>query len=482
LSSETFYGIIIYMTIRITIHNDKCKLDNITNSQFFKLYDALSYEDEKSVYYKRKNPHLTFLDTRKRLLSKKRHEFPSGLLPRVLKILSDANVELIDKRPTHDKYLYIMNKKDFPTLYPYQKQALERIKLEKRCAICLPTGSGKTLLAMAAIKEKGLNTLVITPNLNLKEQFLEEAEYYFGKKYVEAYVTDNKKLKGKNNQLKPIIIANIQSIANLKGNEAKKFFGHFHYLACDESHHASASTYYKILTMYTKHITDRLLLTATPFRTDGTDMKLEGVIGDVKYNYTPREAVLGGYIVRPHLYVYPIENRLAISSGDFHKDYEDYIQNNKVRNDKIVGFARKFLDNTEKQILILVQRLEHADMLSKRLPEAIVITGETKENKKKLVDYRLGKSRLIVATVGVLGEGVDLPSIDILIMAYGYTSELLTLQAIGRGVRTNKEKVKKNCVVIDFFDKNIKTLERHSRNRIRTFKEYYFKENIKIIK
>lgn len=64
----------------------------------------------------------------------------------------------------------------------------------------------------------------------------------------------------------------------------------------------------------------------------------------------------------------------------------------------------------------------------------------------------------------MFGEGIDIPSLQAVILADGGKSVLNFYQKIGRALRPYKEK--KRAVVIDFVDNEIKYLYNHSKKRI----------------
>ncbi len=61
-----------------------------------------------------------------------------------------------------------------PTLRAYQREAIDRWhRAGDRGVVALPTGSGKTIVALAAIAERGVDTLILVPTRVLLEQWVE---------------------------------------------------------------------------------------------------------------------------------------------------------------------------------------------------------------------------------------------------------------------------------------------------------------------
>jgi superfamily II DNA or RNA helicase len=454
--------------ITITIGNVKSKITGLSEKQADFLYDQLSYEDEQAIFLKLRKKELFGIDLKKRLFQRKRGVFLTGLLPRVLTLLNDPNIQLVDNRTTADKVNYYVTKGAFPPSRYYQDEALKVILDNPLCAVEMATGTGKSLVINKTIAERGVNTLVIVPTLNLLDQFHSTAEYHFGSKYVGTH---------KSTKQKPITIANIQGIQK----QDQEWWDFYQQIIIDEYHRQAADSYYDLAKEFWEHVSYRVSLSATPFRNDNRDLKLEALAGPVLYSYKAKQAVKEGYIVAPYFVIYEIKN-FTVPSNGWHSDYKQYIVDNKVRNNKIIEVAKKFLTTTNKNILILVNRIEHVNLLAEQLPDLVVVTGETKGNDKVFEDYRMGKIRGVIATSGVMSEGVDIPNIDVLILGGGYESEILISQAIGRVVRLDPERGKKFGIVVDFNDLGQKILERHSQSRIDTYEMTYGKEYIKYIK
>lgn len=454
----------------IQVSNVWCTISGQSQSITDLLYDKLSYELDSDKWLKLKNKKLIGIDLRKRLFQPKRGRFLKGLLQRVEEILNSegVNYTLQDNRSFPEQYNYYMLKKVFPELRYYQKEVIELFKEKKSMAASLVTGSGKTLIIMSAIKEIGVNTLVITPNLSLKEQFLGSLELHFGKKYVGTHEVEDVE------DLKPITVANIQGLQN----KDQKFFDKFDMVIWDEAHHTSADTYFDLNKDYFKHISYRLTVTATPYRTDGSDMKLEAITGKIQYEYTAKQAIKDGYINPPHFLIYDYKHPQLISQGWF-KDYERLIETNMHRNRILVDLANKFITKTNKNVVILTQRVEHCNILQEKIPDSIVVTGETKGKEKIFEQYRLGNIRCLIATAQTIGEGIDIPNINVLLLAGGYQSDIYVSQAIGRVVRLDAENNKRFGIVVDIRDLKHKIFQRHSESRIELYETLYGKEYVR---
>ncbi len=99
-------------------------------------------------------------------------------------------------------------------LRDYQAQAVERWMIDKKGVIVLPTGAGKTYIALEIIKELSVSTLVIVPTLALLEQWKEKLSI-FGEEFVGEF-------SGRRKELKPITVTTYDSAyinAEILGNK-----------------------------------------------------------------------------------------------------------------------------------------------------------------------------------------------------------------------------------------------------------------------
>jgi len=451
--------------ITITLDNIFATLSGeVTDNVRDALYDFLSYETEDSKYVT-----IYGADTKTRLYQRKRQKFPVGLISDVEKYFQVHSIKynVIDTITVPEKYNYYMLKTPFYDLYDHQKKIMDEIKTRPRNAISSATGSGKSLVIMAAANHWGVNTLVITPSLGLVKQLRADFELHFGKKVVGGHKDDKQK---------EITICNIQGIQ--KKDQA--WFDHYEAIVIDEVHHASSKTYFALNKKFMKHISYRLFMSATLFRNDGHGMKLKGITGDTCFTYTAKQAIEDGVIVKPKFFIYNIKHEYVPSMG-FHQDYSYHLEENVNRNNKVVEITNKIIENTKNNLLILTQRVEHCHKLSERIPGSVVVTGKVKQSRQILEDYKLGKFQTLIATSGVLGEGIDLPNIDVLIIVGGYKSEILINQLVGRVVRRDDERGKTKGLVVDFYDANQKILEKHSKIRIKIYKETFYEEDVKVI-
>ena len=168
-------------------------------------------------------------------------------------------------------------------LRDYQEEAVKRWMVDKRGVVVLPTGAGKTHVALKVIRELSVSTLVVVPTLALLDQWLEKLSI-FGQNYVGEF-------SGRRKELKTITVTTYDSAyvnAEVLGNR-------FILLVFDEVHHLPAESYRQIAEMSIAPY--RLGLTAFPEREDGLHDLLPDLVGGIVYRLQPDD-LSGRYLAR----------------------------------------------------------------------------------------------------------------------------------------------------------------------------------------
>jgi len=203
-------------------------------------------------------------------------------------------------------------------------------------------------------------------------------------------------------------------------------------------------------------------LSATPFRDQGDDILVEACFGkticDISASYLIRE----NYLVKPDIYFVPISNMRGKGFGTYATAYKEAIVNNPIRNDIIVKVAKQMMDN-DRVILILCKQIKHGKILESLIPDSVFIHGShsSKIRKAHLDKIRERKASITIAST-IFDEGINVKSLDTLILAGSGKSKTRALQRVGRILR--KSPGKEEATVIDFMD-NCKYMLSHSNTR-----------------
>jgi superfamily II DNA or RNA helicase len=381
----------------------------------------------------------------------------------------DLSLDLCDEREPH----------------AYQTEALQAW-LDAGCwrSVVLPTGAGKTFLALRAIAHSAVSTLVVVPTLDLLHQWYARLENAFGLDIGVWY--------GQEKQLEPVTVTTYPS----GWAHAERLGNQFKLLIFDEIHHLPAPSWHEIALMCAAPY--RLGLTATypeaqpewqregvtttgkdqlrPFSyaTDDPVALLDELVGPVVYrkeiddltgeqlaeyrtervrvDLTPEERAT--YDAAYATYTgYVREARLRERHGpgwwnEFTRRsaYEAQARRAKVAELKlkeIVHQARGKLEvldrllreHRDRPMLIFTAHNRFAYEIARRhlIP---VITHQTgaAERKAFLEGFRAGTYRAIVTT-RVLNEGVDVPEAKIAVVLGGSASAREYVQRLGRVLR-----------------------------------------------
>ena len=224
----------------------------------------------------------------------------------------------------------------------------------------------------------------------------------------------------------------------------------------------------------------RIGVTATmPYKPEA-QFALEGIIGPKLAELTIKEGHEIGIIAKPVIKILDAPQVEGLEYVEGSKDnkkypevYQEGIVDNLARNMIIVATAKNLIAEN-KSTLINVTRIEHG----KRL-EALglsygvdckFIHGKDGDDVRTRVKNALESKKIkcVIAST-IFKEGVNIPSLNACINAAGGKSEIATLQALGRGLRTTE--TKKEVLIIDFKDVCNVWLRRHFRARLKVYKK-----------
>ena len=346
----------------------------------------------------------------------------------------------------------------------YLQAALEAWRDNDRCgSVVLPTGSGKTFLAVQAIADAGVSTLVVVPTIDLMNQWHATLTNAFGDQLPDGVGV----LGGGSHNVTNITVTTYDS-AYRYINEYGDQFG---LLVVDEVHHLPAPTYQQIPEMtIAPH---RLGLTATYERADEKHEVLEDLLGSVVYQEAVKE-LTGEYLSEYetiHLQVELTDDERENYDEEYQL-YRDYIDNHDIELWKEDGYQeflkRTSYDSQGRRALIAKQRaetiartaerkLDTLDNLLKRHYDdrTIIFTANnefayeisqefiipcithqtaTDERTEILERFRTGEYSML-ATSQVLDEVIDVPAANVGIILSGSASKRQYAQRLGRILR-----------------------------------------------
>lgn len=126
--------------------------------------------------------------------------------------------------------------------------------------------------------------------------------------------------------------------------------------------------------------------------------------------------------------------------------------NNEYRNNKILDIVNV---NEGKKILILTKLIEHGIILNNLIPNSYHMHGSTpkEERNEMFKEFTEGKSNILISTISIWSEGIDMPNLDIVINTSANSGDVKSIQVLGRILR--KFEGKNNAQYIDFMDESV---------------------------
>ena len=349
-------------------------------------------------------------------------------------------------------------------LYPYQSEALRHwTNRDCRGTVILPTGSGKTVVALHAMAFAREDTLVVSPTLDLMNQWYDRICDTFG---IDAGI-----LGGGHHEIRPVTITTYDSAYR----HMDRYGNRFGLLVFDEIHHLPAPTYLQIPELAVAP--HRLGLTATYRRADVRHPLLARCVGPVVYEKRIRDLkgqVLSEYeTVRIPVRLDGDEQKMY----DRHQDvYRQFVRENKVRyfaggwerfirQSAVKPAARRALlartemrriffraaakwevlesilkQHVRDRVLVFTEDNALAYAISRHfLIPALTHHTDTRERRALLDRFRNGTVRFLV-TSKVLNEGVDVPEANVAVVLGGSASPVEHVQRLGRILRKKSGK------------------------------------------
>ena len=319
-------------------------------------------------------------------------------------------------------------------LRPYQTDLLDRINRSwfsgTRSIVCqLPTGGGKTILFATAVHEanqKGLKCLVLAHREELIKQAADKLEI------ITNDLVGIIKAGYPTNYDRDIQVASVQSLTRRLNNCPD-----FDLIVVDEAHHSTANSYRTILNRFPKA---RVLgVTATPIRLDGKGFR--GIFDELICGVTVSELIASGSL-SPYQY-FATETSMSVEGvgkrqGDFKT--EDVAKANPVAGlaGDVVKSYRDYLEG--KQAVIFCINVEHSIAIAEHFKAAAIIAyhldGNTPSGERADVMTQFRDKRIQVLTnCALFDEGLDIPSLDGVILARPTQSLSRFLQMVGRALR-----------------------------------------------
>jgi len=384
-----------------------------------------------------------------------RHRAPARLRGDIREWLTRQGVPFLDEVPSRPDDLGAWSA---VPLRPYQDAALLSWTLgAARGVVVLPTGSGKTRLAIAAMARANRPAICLVPTRVLLHQWRAEIAKFYGGPV--GCLGDGE------HETRPLTVSTFESAYRRMAEIGNRF----DLLVVDEVHHFGGGVRDEALEMCTAP--SRLGLTATPPAPDAVT-RLEGLVGPVVYQLAVGD-LAGRWLASFDVVV--LELRL---DPEERRNYDDWMKSftemsiaqrclnpwgtfadlvraaSKTEQGRraVAGFrkARRLLGFTrakaaavrlllsrhrDSRVLVFTADNETAYAIAREhLVMPITCDIGRKEREVALDRFRRGELRTLVSA-RVLNEGIDVPDADVAIVVGAALAEREHVQRVGRLLR-----------------------------------------------
>lgn len=386
---------------------------------------------------------------------------PRGFTRQLLGILRGAGVshQIEDRRR-------VLPAVDFSfkgELHPFQLEAVEAVASRDFGVIESPTGSGKTVMALALIARRRQPALIVVHTKELQEQWIDRIESFLGIPAREVGTIGNGKVKVGER----ITVALVQSLYKCAA-EVSPHIGH---LIVDECHRTPARTFIEAVIAFDCRY--MLGLSATPFRRDRLTRLIYWYLGDVAHQVDKDALVDAGHILQAEVIYRETDFEPWSDPSTQYSLMLSELTEDPERNVLIADDVTQEASNGGGVCLVLSDRKAHCETLVEFLRgqgvEAHLLTGDLSNGKRLKVvdDLNAGKVKVLIATSQLCGEGLDFPELSTLFLTTPIKFNGKLIQHLGRVLRPARGKDK--AQVYDYHDVNVGVLMAAAKSRARVY-------------
>ena len=348
-------------------------------------------------------------------------------------------------------------------LRDYQARAVRKLACVTQGVVVMPCGSGKGRVGVGAIAHLRTPTLVLVHTLDLAEQWRGQIRERLG--------IDPGVVGGGDDYPGLVTVGVIQTLTRWPLQRLDAFLCGFGLVILDEGHHVSAVSFRGVVGRCPAKY--RLGLTATPEREDGLTPLLELYLGQTLVTVGHEELVAAGVLVLPEIRLIETGFTYPYCAPEDYAPMMAALAADSARNELVAQhvLAEARAGHT---CLVLSGRVDHCREIAARVRDAGVgaaeLTGRVrKRDRKTLLDQaRAGQLPVLVATT-LADEGLDLPRLSRVFLAYPSRARGRTIQRLGRLMRPHAEK--EQAVLFDFVDRRVPILRRQHLDRRRLYAE-----------
>jgi superfamily II DNA or RNA helicase/HKD family nuclease len=343
--------------------------------------------------------------------------------------------------------------------YGYQQEILEELAAERavhgrrRNLVVMATGTGKTVVAgldYRRLRDAGkVESILFVAH---QKEILRQSRSVFRQvlrdgSFGELFVDGERPRHWRH------VFASVQSLHQLDLDTWQP--ERFDMVIVDEFHHAEAPMYKRLLKALQPHVL--LGLTATPERADGQD---------IRHWFDGRTAVelrlweaLERQLLAPFQY-FGIHDDVDLTAlrwkrglGYHQTDLDNLYTGHDARARLVLNAVRNTVDVGQMRCIGFCVSIGHAQFMADRfaragIPARALTSRDDSVGRQQAIEQLKRGELKVVFTVDLFNEGVDLPTVDTILMLRPTESATIFLQQLGRGLRLADDKA---CLtVLDF--------------------------------
>lgn len=425
------------------------------------------------------------------VISKKENKFVKEVIQEYLALWDSTDIiddeflakyeEVIKAAKSHEKQKVIQFM-DYEKIKPnsMQKRAIQNLKRlrdsgEDKALVIASTGTGKTYMSAFDVLEYMPNKVLFLVH---REEILISSEATF-KRLIKNKNKSTGLLTGTSKEMNvDYLFSTIQSMNN---NMEKFKTDEFDYIIIDEAHHSSSPTYQRVMDYFKPKFL--LGMTATPERCDGESI-FDLFDNNVALEVRLHEALEEELVIPFHYFGITDIDEIDLSDVKI-DDLSEIAKRLKV-NERVDYIIEKMNfyghDGDKRKCIGFCINIEHAEFMCEQFNsrgiKSVCLTGnDSPQERVKYINKLEADDDMleVIFTVDIFNEGVDIPSVNTILMLRPTNSPIVFIQQLGRGLR--KHESKEFLTVLDFIGNHNKAfLIAIALNGAR----YYDKDSLKV--
>jgi DNA repair protein RadD len=308
----------------------------------------------------------------------------------------------------------------------------------RRIVAQAPTGSGKTHLIAsiaAAATAHGLRVLILATRTRLVKQIHDRLQ-----EFGVAHGVIAAPLPELRDNTLTVQVASVDTLHRRAIADARMPLPPADLVVFDEAHLAGADSRLAILESYSQAL--RIGFTATPARKSGRG--LGAVFDSLIPGPSVRELIAAGMLVRPRIFNSPIvsDAELEAVPKDAANDYQPKALAALLSRPKLVGdVVQNWLRIAagKRTLCFAVNKAHGAQLVQEFLQAGVaaeLLTDADPESTREEVIARLESGQTqVLCNCFLMSYGVDLPTVECIVLARPTRSVVMFLQMVGRGMR-----------------------------------------------